>query len=121
MIHLVSTLMRGGRAVALTALMATATLAQSPASDAPAGMTTMEAVDFPTLSTVGTDEAVAEDLVAQGYEKIVILRAEDVLVVTAERGGVPTEMVFSPDDGTLLMIDGVEPMTGDPASTDFGG
>ncbi|QBX35694.1 hypothetical protein E4191_14070 [Paracoccus liaowanqingii] len=106
----VKTIKLGGKAAALAMLMATASFAQTATTEAPAGMTTMEAVEFPTLTTVDTDEAVAEELVAQGYENIVIVRTDDALAVTAERGGVPTEMVFSPTEGTLVLIDGVAPM-----------
>ncbi|TGN62089.1 hypothetical protein E4L95_07975 [Paracoccus liaowanqingii] len=122
----VKTIKLGGKAAALAMLMATASFAQTATTEAPAGMTTMEAVEFPTLTTVDTDEAVAEELVAQGYENIVIVRSDDALAVTAERGGVPTEMVFSPTEGTLVLIDGVAPMApetdaapvGTAASTD---
>ncbi|TJZ93369.1 hypothetical protein FA743_03885 [Paracoccus gahaiensis] len=76
----------------------------------------MEEVDFPTLTTVETDEAVAAEIVAQGYENVVVVRTDEALTVAAERGGVPTEMVFSPVDGTLMMVDGVEPMGQAPAT-----
>lgn len=109
--HTIDTLKLGGKAVALATLMATASFAQTATTEAPAaGMTTMDAVEFPTLSSVETDQQVAEDLVAQGYENIVIVRTDDALTVSADRGGVPTEMVFSPTEGTLILVDGVQPM-----------
>lgn len=112
--HTIDTLKLGGKAVALATLMATASFAQTATTEAPAaGMTTMDAVEFPTLSSVETDQQVAEDLVAQGYENIVIVRSDDALTVSADRGGVPTEMVFSPTEGTLILVDGVQPMAAD--------
>lgn len=126
MTHPVKTLKLGGKAAILATLMATASFAQTAAPEATtteapaAGMTTMEAVNFPTLTTVETDAAVTEDLTAQGYEKVVVLRGADALTVTAERGGVPTEMVFSPTEGTLLLIDGVAPpVPGDMTAGDM--
>lgn len=115
MTHPVETLKLGGKAAILATLMATASFAQTATPEATtteapaAGMTTMEAVEFPTLTTVETDEAVTEDLTAQGYENVEVLRGDNALTVTADRGGVPTEMVFSPTEGTLLLIDGVAP------------
>lgn len=116
MTHPFETLKLGGKAAILATLMATASFAQTATTEAPAGMTTMEEVDFPTLTTVETDEAVAAEIVAQGYENVVIVRTDEALTVAAERGGVPTEMVFSPVDGTLMMVDGVEPMGQAPAT-----
>ncbi|WP_169308758.1 hypothetical protein [Paracoccus gahaiensis] len=116
MTHPVETLKLGGKAAILATLMATASFAQTATTEAPAGMTTMEEVDFPTLTTVETDEAVAAEIVAQGYENVVVVRTDEALTVAAERGGVPTEMVFSPVDGTLMMVDGVEPMGQAPAT-----
>lgn len=106
----------GGKAAILATLMATASFAQTAATETPAEMTTMEAVEFPVLTSVETDQAVIDSLSEQGYENVVVTRAEGTLVVTGERGGLPTEMVFTDTDGTLVLIDGVEPVAA-PAAT----
>ena len=100
----------GGKAAILATLMATASFAQTAATETPAEMTTMEAVEFPVLTSVETDQAVIDSLSEQGYENVVVTRADGTLVVTGERGGLPTEMVFTDTDGTLVLIDGVEPV-----------
>ncbi|CAM3338910.1 hypothetical protein PANO111632_14935 [Paracoccus nototheniae] len=116
--RLFGTLRTGGLAMVLATAAAVASQAQTAAPDVPAGeVTRMEAIEFPVLTSVATDEEVAADLVAQGYQNIVVVRTPDALVVAAERGGVPTEMVFSPVDGTLIMIDGVAPMGAPPAGS----
>lgn len=50
-------------------------------------------------------------LSAQGYENVVVLRGPETLIVSGERGGLPTELIFSATDGALLMVDGIEPVT----------
>lgn len=110
----------GGQAAAIATLMATAAFAQTaPADD----LTTMDAVQFPVIASVQTDQDVVDSLTAQGYDNIVVLRGAETVTVTAERGGLPTEMMFSTADGTLLLVDGVEPapqpgVISDAASTD---
>lgn len=101
----IETLKLGGKAAILATLMATASFAQT----APAGVTTLDEVEFPTLQSVETDQQVIDDLSAQGYENVVVTRADDTLIVTGERGGLPTEMIFSAADGALVSVDGVVP------------
>ncbi|MFN3277965.1 MAG: hypothetical protein ACK41Y_06155 [Paracoccus hibiscisoli] len=105
----------GGKAAILATLMATASFAQTTATEAPAEVTTMDAVEFPALTSVETDQEVIDSLSAQGYENVVVTRADGTLIVTGERGGLPTEMIFSDTDGTLVLVDGVEPVTTAPA------
>lgn len=106
----------GGKAAILATLMATASFAQTATTEAPAAMTTMDAVEFPVLTSVETDQEVIDSLSAQGYENVVVTRADGTLIVTGERGGLPTEMIFSDTDGTLVLVDGVEPVTTAPAA-----
>lgn len=105
----IASLKLGGVAAVLTALMATASLAQTAVPTE--GMTTMEEVQFPTLDSFATDQEVIDSLSAQGYENVVVLRGSETLIVSGERGGLPTELIFSATDGTLLMVDGIEPVT----------
>ena len=105
----IASLKLGGAAAVLTALMATAALAQTAVPTE--GMTTMEEVQFPTLDGFATDQEVIDSLSAQGYENVVVLRGPETLTVSGERGGLPTELIFSATDGTLLMVDGIEPVT----------
>ena len=112
----INALKMGGKAAVLAALMAGTAYAQT--ATPPAELTTMDEVQFPTLQGTDTDEQVITALTEQGYENLVITRADDTLVVTGERGGLPTEMVFSAADGTLVLVDGVEPAA--PATTGMG-
>lgn len=112
----IAALKMGGKAAALAALMAGAAYAQT--ATPPAELTTMDEVQFPTLQGTETDEQVITALTEQGYENVVVTRADDTLVVTGERGGLPTEMVFNAADGTLVLVDGVEPAA--PATTGMG-
>lgn len=116
MTYLNNTLKTGGQAVVLAILMATTVAAQTAM---PTELTTLEDVEFPTLDSVDTDQAIVDSLIGQGYEGIEIARMDDAIIVTAERGGVPTKMLFSPTEGTLLLVDGIVPadsFTTKPAS-----
>lgn len=107
----IAALKLGGKAAVLATLMATASFAQTAA---PAdGITTMEEVQFPTLDGYATDQEVIDSLSAQGYENVAVVRGDDTLVVSGERGGLPTELIFSATDGTLVLADGIEPVTDD--------
>ena len=75
----IASLKLGGAAAVLTALMATASLAQTAVPTE--GMTTMEEVQFPTLDGFATDQEVIDSLSAQGYENVVVLRGPETLIV----------------------------------------
>lgn len=115
MINPIQTLKIGGKAAALATLMATASFAQTATTDnnsevaATPQVTTMEGVQFPELASVETDQQVIDDLSAQGYENVAVTRDGDNVRVTAERAGLPTEMVFDSADARLILVDGVEP------------
>ncbi len=110
----IASLKTGGTAAVLAALMATASIAQTAA---PAeGMTMMEEVQFPTLDRFATDQEVIDSLSAQGYENIAVVRGPDTLIVSGEHGGLPTELIFSAADGTLVLVDGIEPVINDTAT-----
>lgn len=106
----------GGKAAVIATLMATASFAQTAPADAPAeAVTTMDEVQFPALEAWETDQQVIDSLSAQGYENVVVLRGDDALTVTGERGGLPTELVFDSETGVLLLADGVAPADADAA------
>ncbi|MBM3606137.1 MAG: hypothetical protein FJX25_15840 [Alphaproteobacteria bacterium] len=114
-INPIQTLKMGGTVAALATLLATAAVAQTATTDTPAvtanpQVTTMEGVQFPVLDSFATDQDVIDSLSAQGYENITVTREGETMRVTAERGGLPTEMMFSAADGSLQMVDGVEPV-----------
>lgn len=122
MINPIQTLKLGGKAAALATLMATASIAQTAITDnasdvaADPSITTMEGVQFPELASVETDQQVIDGLSEQGYENVVVTREGEAVRVTAERAGLPTEMVFNSADARLMMVDGVEP-SAQPAET----
>lgn len=112
----------GGKAAALGAMFATTAMAQTvvetpagntavvvdPALQAekPVGAVTQQA--FPLPEQFENDQAVSEALLAQGFTDIRILREGPIMTVTAQRNGVPTELVYSTANGTLISVDGVE-------------
>ncbi|WP_405403155.1 hypothetical protein [Paracoccus sp. Ld10] len=108
MTHLITAMKLGGKAAVLAIVMASASGAQTAAPVD--GMTTMEEIQFPTLDGFATDQQVIDSLSAQGYENVAVVRGADALVVSGERGGLPTELIFSAMDGTLVMVDGIEPV-----------
>lgn len=116
MINPIQTLKLGGKAAALTTLMATASFAQTAGTEATSEMTaspqitTMEGVQFPELTSVASDQQIIDELSAQGYENVVVMRENDAVRVTAERAGLPTDMVFD-SRAQLVLVDGVEPST----------
>lgn len=104
-------------------LMAGTAIAQTSAVESPQGTTVivpddaLEAApaegfvvegDYPRLESIENYEAIAETLSAQGYSDIFIQREGPILTITAQRGGVPTELVYSTANGRLVSVDGVE-------------
>lgn len=129
----IKTLLVGGQAAAMAALLAGTAMAQD-AVVTPEGnvavvpqaaqeATSSAESDYPLLQSFDNDQVVAETLVAQGFTGIVISRAGPIMTVTAQRDGVPVELVYSTANGRLMSVDGVELPFGDgedDSSTDSG-
>ncbi|QDA36199.1 hypothetical protein E4191_18910 (plasmid) [Paracoccus liaowanqingii] len=112
----------GGQIVA-SSLMATTAIAQttqiktlqgstvivpdSALEESPSGGFVAEG-DYPPLESIENYEAIAETLSDQGYSDIFIQREGPILTVTAQRAGIPTELVYSTANGRLVSVDGVE-------------
>ncbi|WP_410218194.1 hypothetical protein [Paracoccus sp. (in: a-proteobacteria)] len=116
-------LMLGSKIAATATLLATMAMAQTTAIETPQGNTVVvpeEALteqssvgvilenEYPLLESIENNEAIAETLIAQGYSNVVISREGPILTVTAQRGGVPIELVYSTANGRLVSVDGVE-------------
>ncbi|WP_411837758.1 hypothetical protein [Paracoccus sp. ME4] len=112
-----------GTTLTAGSLMAGTAIAQTTAVESPQGTTVivpddaLEAApaqgfvvegDYPRLESIENYEAIAETLSAQGYSDIFIQREGPILTITAQRGGVPTELVYSTANGRLVSVDGVE-------------
>ncbi len=111
-----------GSQIAAASLMATTAIAQTtvietPQStvivpddaleESPSGGFVAES-DYPRLESLENYEAIADTLSDQGYSDIFIQREGPILTVTAQRAGVPTELVYSTANGRLVSVDGVE-------------
>lgn len=126
-----STALIGGKVLALGALMGTTAIAQTAivvdendtVVETPAGNTAVvpgtaaapgapvgAVVDgeYRLIEQIDNDQAVAETLIAQGFSDVHILREGALMTVTAQRDGVPTELVYSIANGSLVSVDGVE-------------
>lgn len=126
-----STALIGGKVLALGALMGTTAIAQTAivvdendtVVETPAGNTAVvpgtaaapgapvgAVVDgeYRLIEQIDNDQAVAETLIAQGFSDVHILREGALMTVTAQRNGVPTELVYSIANGSLVSVDGVE-------------
>lgn len=112
-----------GSQIAVTSLMATTAIAQTTQIETPQGSTVIvpdnaledepsggfvTEGDYPRLESIENYEAIAETLSDQGYSDIFIQREGPILTVTAQRAGVPTELVYSTANGRLVSVDGVE-------------
>lgn len=112
-----------GSQIAATSLMATAAIGQTTQIETPRGSTVIvpdnaleeepsggfvAEGDYPRLESIENYEAIAETLSDQGYSDIFIQREGPILTVTAQRAGVPTELVYSTANGRLVSVDGVE-------------
>lgn len=112
-----------GSQIAATSLMATAAIGQTTQIETPQGSTVIvpdnaleeepsggfvTEGDYPRLESIENYEAIAETLSDQGYSDIFIQREGPILTVTAQRAGVPTELVYSTANGRLVSVDGVE-------------
>ncbi len=112
----------GAKAAALGSMLATTALAQTVvetpsgntavvtdpalAPATPIGAVTPQS--FPLPEQFENDMAVSETLLSQGFTDIRIARNGPIMTVTAQRNGVPTELVYSTANGTLVSVDGVE-------------
>ena len=72
----------------------------SPAAVAVAG------APVPTLEQMANNEAVAGLLLAQGFRDVEIDRDGVLMTVTAQRDGVPVELVYNTSTGRLIEQDG---------------
>lgn len=113
----------GGKAAILAALLGSTAMAQDTEIESSTGETVLvpeaaetaespegaiNPTDFPLPEQLDNEEAVAETLIAQGFEDIHILREGPMLTVNATRDGVPTELVYSVANGSLVSVDGEE-------------
>ncbi len=125
-------LLVGGQ-IAAASLMATTAIAQTtvietPEStvivpddaleESPSGGFVSES-DYPRLESLENYEAIADTLSDQGYSDIYIQREGPILTVTAQRAGVPTELVYSTANGRLVSVNGVETRA-DPETSSAG-
>lgn len=112
--------MVGGKAAALAALMATTAGAQQTvptpegnvvvipdAAIQPETSGSIPEIGYATLTSFDNDQVVAETLIGQGFTNVVINRTGPLMTVTAQRDGVPTELVYSLANGRLMSVDGV--------------
>ena len=112
--------MVGGKAAALAALMATTAGAQQTvptpegnvvvipdAAIQPETSGSIPEIGYATLTSFDNDQVVAETLIGQGFTNLVINRTGPLMTVTAQRDGVPTELVYSLANGRLMSVDGV--------------
>lgn len=112
--------MIGGKAAALAALMATTAGAQQAvptpegnvvvipdAAIQPETSGSIPEIGYATLTSFDNDQVVAETLIGQGFTNLVINRTGPLMTVTAQRDGVPTELVYSLANGRLMSVDGV--------------
>lgn len=112
--------MIGGKAAALAALMATTAGAQQTvptpegnvvvipdAAIQPENSGSIPEIGYATLTSFDNDQVVAETLIGQGFTNVVINRTGPLMTVTAQRDGVPTELVYSLANGRLMSVDGV--------------
>ncbi|MCZ0963955.1 hypothetical protein [Paracoccus benzoatiresistens] len=123
----------GGKAAALGTMLATTTLAQTvvetpsgntavvtdPALEPTAPVGAVVQPDLPLPEQFENDVAVSETLLAQGFTDIRIVRKGPIMTVTAQRNGMPTELLYSTANGTLVSVDGVE-MRAAPDTTSNG-
>lgn len=111
--------MVGGKAAALAALMATTAGAQQTvptpegnvvvipdAAIQPETSGSIPEIGYATLTSFDNDQVVAETLIGQGFTNLVINRTGPLMTVTAQRDGVPTELVYSLANGRLMSVDG---------------
>ncbi|MFN3276950.1 MAG: hypothetical protein ACK41Y_00960 [Paracoccus hibiscisoli] len=112
-----------GTQIAAASLLATTAIAQTTQVETPAGTTVIvpDAAlqeepsqgfvlegDYPRLESIENYETIAETLSAQGYSDIYIQREGPILTITAQRAGVPIELVYSTANARLVSVDGVE-------------
>lgn len=112
-----------GTQIAAASLLATTAIAQTTQVDTPAGTTVIvpdaalqeepsagfvREGDYPRLESIENYEAISETLSAQGYSDIYIQREGPILTITAQRAGVPIELVYSTANARLVSVDGVE-------------
>lgn len=119
----IKTLMLGGKAAAIAALMAGTAMAETTiistptgndvlatesAMDAEASKGIVWADDYPVLEEVENNDAIIDMMIGQGFTDLKITRKGPMLTVTGQRDGVPTELVYSTANGRLVSVDGVE-------------
>lgn len=117
------TILVGSKVAATAMLLATTAFAQTTSIETPQGNTVVvpnQALetepsagfvlesDYPRLDSMENNETIAETLIAQGYSDVFISREGPILTVTAQRAGVPIELVYSTANGRLISVDGVE-------------
>ncbi|TJZ92639.1 hypothetical protein FA743_07180 [Paracoccus gahaiensis] len=116
-------LLRGTQIAATASLLATTALAQTTTIDTPQGNSVIvpddaleeqpsggfiRESDYPRFESIENYQAIADTLTGQGYSDIFIQREGPILTVTAQRAGVPIELVYSTANARLVSVDGVE-------------
>jgi len=129
----IKTLMRGGKAAVLSTVLAGVALAQADVVSTPQGNDVLvpdRAVDaehskglewangLPVLEEVENNDAIIQTMIAQGFTDLKITRKGPTLTITGQREGVPTELVYSTDNGQLKSVDGVETVDREPSIAD---
>ena len=119
----IKTLVQAGRGVAVLALLAGPAMAQTTVIATPQGNDVLVseraldtdqpkglewADDYPVLEQVENNDAIIDMMIGQGFSDLKILRKGQMLTITGQRDGVPTELVYSTANGRLLSVDGVE-------------
>lgn len=119
----IKTLMLGGKAAAIAALMAGTAMAETTIISTPTGndvLATESAMDaepskgivwaddYPVLEEVENNDAIIDMMIGQGFTDLKITRKGPMLTVTGQRDGIPTELVYSTANGRLVSVDGVE-------------
>lgn len=116
-------LLLGTKIAATASLLATTAIAQTTTITPPQGMAVIvpdaaleeeasggfiNEADYPRFESLENYEAIGDTLVAQGFSDVTILREGPILTVTAQRGGVPIELVYSTANSRLVSVDGIE-------------
>ncbi|QBX33566.1 hypothetical protein E4191_01645 [Paracoccus liaowanqingii] len=116
-------LLRGTQIAATASLLATTAMAQTTTIDTPQGNSVIvpddaleeqpsggfiRESDYPRFESIENYQAIADTLTNQGYSDVFIQRDGPILTVTAQRAGVPIELVYSTANARLVSVDGVE-------------
>ncbi|WP_112874015.1 hypothetical protein [Paracoccus endophyticus] len=99
-------LTRAALALLLTAGTAAAQGTAATADPGSPAAVALAGAPVPTLEQMANNEAVAGLLLAQGFRDVEIDRDGVLMTVTAQRDGVPVELVYNTSTGRLIEQDG---------------